>query len=157
MSNTIDKQKIFPRQVNKEGGWTIDTDYLEKVSSKIEQTDSDELPDSIPSWEQIELVLLAIEALSNTTEQTEKYNPSCPKCTEALEITRNDDYYCRNCHHSFGSWGDGTLIVDDEPTRAERVKEIWNGLRDRSDFTAMDAVEKALAAYGINVPKEENT
>lgn len=55
----------FPRQLNKQGGWTIQPEYLEQVREMIEQS-YDELPDAEPSWEQIEMVLLAVEKMMNT-------------------------------------------------------------------------------------------
>ncbi|RJE88604.1 hypothetical protein D3P07_11455 [Paenibacillus sp. 1011MAR3C5] len=54
----------FPRQPQKQGGWTINPDYLELVRTEIENCyPADEVPDYEPSWEQTEMVLLAIERI----------------------------------------------------------------------------------------------
>ena len=51
----------FPREPNGEGGWIISTAYLEAIRKHTEAR-----PDPWPTgWEEIQEVLLAIEALAN--------------------------------------------------------------------------------------------
>ncbi|WP_157261503.1 hypothetical protein [Paenibacillus sp. A3] len=50
-------QYKFPRQKDKKGGWTIDIKFLKRVESVMEQNGF------APTWEGIELVLLALEKL----------------------------------------------------------------------------------------------
>jgi hypothetical protein len=49
----------FPRQTTGFGGWTILPEYLGRIQNEIKS--NTDLPDSVPSWEQIEMVLLAAE------------------------------------------------------------------------------------------------
>jgi hypothetical protein len=51
----------FPREPNGEGGWTISTAYLKAISDHVAAQ-----PDPWPSgWEEIQDVLLAVEALAD--------------------------------------------------------------------------------------------
>ena len=56
----------FKRQPKQEGGWTIDVEYLRKIS-KIGRLNK--MESEMPSWEGIEAVLLAIEAESEAKSE----------------------------------------------------------------------------------------
>ena len=53
--------EIFPRQKDKRGGWTINPNFLQKIERRLERMSSDGVMHNI-CWEDIELVLLAVEA-----------------------------------------------------------------------------------------------
>lgn len=65
-SNQGEAARTFPRQVNKVNGWTISYGYLENIDKKIH--DISVWTEEPPSLEQIEMVLMAVEALSSHTE-----------------------------------------------------------------------------------------
>lgn len=56
----------FPRQPKQAGGWTIQYNFLDDVKVAIEK----ESPEFVPSMEEIEAVLLAVERL--TTDDPDK-------------------------------------------------------------------------------------
>lgn len=56
------QELLFPRQPEKRGGWTISTEYIERVKKRIDK--SSHYP--VPQWEEIESVLLAVEDMQRT-------------------------------------------------------------------------------------------
>lgn len=56
----------FPREPKQAGGWTIQYNFLDDVKVAIEK----ESPEFVPSMEEIEAVLLAVERL--TTDDPDK-------------------------------------------------------------------------------------
>lgn len=50
----------FPREPKQAGGWTIQYNFLDDVKVSIEK----ESPEFVPSMEEIEAVLLAVERLT---------------------------------------------------------------------------------------------
>ena len=52
----------FPREPKQAGGWTIQYNFLDDVKVSIEK----ESPEYVPSMEEIEAVLLAVERLTHT-------------------------------------------------------------------------------------------
>lgn len=61
-----DKGLEFPRQVDRLGDWIINAMHLEEVARNIENYHGDDAPDYIPSLEQIEMVLLAVERMAKS-------------------------------------------------------------------------------------------
>jgi hypothetical protein len=57
---------FFPREPKQAGGWTIQYNFLDDVKVAIEK----ESPEFVPSMEEIEAVLLAVERL--TTDDPDK-------------------------------------------------------------------------------------
>jgi hypothetical protein len=59
-----EQMQKFPRQPENNGGWTINTELLRIITKQLEKMEENgENADAIPSWEQIEMVLLAVEVL----------------------------------------------------------------------------------------------
>ena len=53
----------FPRESKQAGGWTIQYNFLDDVKVAIEK----ESPNYVPSMEEIEAVLLAVERLTTAS------------------------------------------------------------------------------------------
>jgi hypothetical protein len=52
----------FPRQPNREGGWTIDVKYLLRIQHYTKALEDKAWVNWVPGLEEIEAVLLALEA-----------------------------------------------------------------------------------------------
>lgn len=55
------REEVFPRQPEKRGGWTISTEFIERIEEWIDKNGK-----SPVQWEEIESVLLAVEALQKS-------------------------------------------------------------------------------------------
>jgi len=62
----------FPRQPGRRGDWVIAPEYLERVTKNIENNHMDVLGGYMPALEDIELVLLAIERMSQPAPKGEE-------------------------------------------------------------------------------------
>ncbi len=62
----------FPRQPNRDGEWVISPSYLELVTENMNNYHGDDAPDYCPTWEQIEMVLMAVERMRLLSPKEDK-------------------------------------------------------------------------------------
>ncbi len=62
----------FPRQPNRDGEWVIRPSYLELVMENMNNYHGDDAPDYCPTWEQIEMVLMAVERMRPLSPKEDK-------------------------------------------------------------------------------------